>query len=151
MLALAFVLCCGAATARIVPGRGMAGVQIGDRMPAVRHTLGKPRRVVPPSWVYGLPLKGQVGFAGRRVDDIWTRSRRQRTKRGIGPGSTLRMTKRAYPKLRCHHRSGAWNVLCVLHHLAKHGRVDTDFLFKRNRVAIVDVFGVRRSKKGGPF
>lgn len=140
-----------ATSARIVPGKGIAGIQIGERASSVRRSLGKPARVVPPGWFYRAPLGGWVGFTGQRVDDVWTHSRKQRTRRRIGPGSTLRATKHAYPKARCHRRSGKWDVLCILSFRRKHRRVDTDFLFKGQRLAVVDVFRVRRPKKQGSF
>jgi len=120
-------------------------------MRAVREALGNPRRVVAPSWIYGAPLRGRVSFVSRHVDDVWTRSRRQRTKRGIGPGSTLRAVKRAYPKVRCHSRAGRWDALCALSSRTNRGHIDTNFLFDGRRVAVVDVFRVRQPKENGPF
>lgn len=150
-LILAIGIVATTASARIVPGRGIAGVQIGERASSVRKSLGRPARVVPPDWFYGAPLAGWVGLTGHRVDDVWTHSHRQHTRRGIGPGSTLRATKRAYPKAHCHRRSGRWDALCVLTFRGKHRSVDTDFLFKGRRLAVVDMFRVRRPKKRGPF
>jgi hypothetical protein len=123
--------------AQIKPGRGVAGVAIGDGTGDVRHRLGRPSRVRPPAWVYGLPLRGEVEFDHRRrVKSIWTSSPRQRTQKGIGPGSSLQAARRAYPRLRCHSKHKFKRCTLRRH---RHDRVvATDFLFKQ-RLRIVSV------------
>lgn len=120
------------AAARIAPAKGIAGISIGERMGQVRRHLGRPRRVRPPSWVYGASLKGRVGFDDRgRVNFVWTASRRQRTRKGVGPGVGLRRMKGAYPHARCYAKAGRWRALCVLVS-RRHGKtVKADFLFRR--------------------
>ncbi len=137
LVVLATVLGSGTASARITPGTGMAGVSMGGKMRQVRASLGKPKKVRPPAWVYGAPLKGQVEFDHRRrVKSIWTASRRQRTRKGIGPGSSLRSTRRAYPRLRCYSRRKFRR--CTLRRRHRHKVIATDFLF-RGRLRIVNV------------
>lgn len=128
------------AAAAIRTGGAIASVQLGYSMKHVRHVLGDPHRVIPPDWVFGKPLDGQVGFNHHdRVNDIWTTSRRERTRRGIGPGSSLAAMRRRYPKARCYHNAGRWSLLCVLRS-HRHGTlVKADFLF-RKRLSKVDIF-----------
>jgi len=128
------------ALARIVPGKGIGGVKLGDRMAHVRVVLGKPDRVRPPSWIYGRPLKERIGFGHRqRVNAISTTSPRQRTRRGIGPGSSFRATKEAYPRARCHQSHGHKRAFCTLTVRNHHHTVKTDFAF-RKRLRWVEIY-----------
>jgi hypothetical protein len=124
-----------AAQARVSPGRGIAGVRLGASDATVRARLGRPHRVVPPTWRFGAPLSGTVGFDYRHhVSFISTAARGQRTSRGVGHGSTLRRFRRAYPHARCQRRGA--RRLCRLSSRL-HGRpVSTDFLFRRRLVRI---------------
>lgn len=136
--------------ARILPGRGIARVDVGFSAMHVRHLLGRPHRVVPPAWMYGAPLKGGVGFNhGYRVNDVWTASLGQKTPKGIGPGSSLRAMRRAYPHARCHTATSGDRRICTL--TVRHGRhaINTDFLFK-GRLRLVDVHVVPPPLKPGP-
>jgi len=135
------------AGAAIAPGRGIGGVEIGNDMRHVREAFGKPARVVPPTWRYDRPLHGGVRFNhGRRVNDIWTRSRRQRTPKGIGPGSSMRDARQAYPKLRCRSHS-TLKVSCLLNPRERRTHIATAFLFRRHRLSAVDIFLV--PQRGG--
>jgi hypothetical protein len=126
-----------AALGQVVVGAGIGGVSLGDKMSQVRKRLGRPKRVRPPAWVFGAPLKGQVEFDHRRrVKGIWTASRRQRTQRGIGPGSSKRAVRRAYPRLHCH--STRRFDRCTLYRHSKRKTVATDFFFK-GRLRILNV------------
>jgi hypothetical protein len=156
LVLLAGVLCAvllavpPATCARILPGHGIARVDVGFSATHVRHLLGRPHKVVPPTWVYGAPLKGRVGFNHRyRVNDVWTKSLRQKTPKGIGPGSSLRAMRRAYPHARCHASKRGPRRICTL--TARHGRhrINTDFLFK-GRLRLVDVYLVPPPLKPGP-
>jgi hypothetical protein len=138
------------AVARIELERGIAGVRIDDSSAHVRRVLGRPDRIVPPAWVYGAPLGGGVGFDhARRVNDVWTTSHRQRTRAGVGPGSSLRALRRAYRHARCYRRSrrGAV-VLCVLR--SRRGTVETDFRLA-GAVKRVEVFAVPRPRRQRPL
>ncbi|HEY8814240.1 MAG TPA: hypothetical protein VIP57_03955 [Candidatus Dormibacteraeota bacterium] len=137
-----------AATARIVPGKGIVGVAIGASMKHVREVLGTPDRIRPPSWGYGAPLRGRVSFDHkRRVSDVWTISQQQRTPRGIGPGSSLARVKGAYPRARCHGRRA--HKICIVDGRLGKRRVRTDFLF-HGRLWKVDVYLLPAKVKPGP-
>lgn len=139
-----------AAAAAIVPGRGIAGVRIGESEARVRATLGRPRKVVPPTWAYGKPLDGLVGFGhGGRVNYVSTISRAQKTNRRIGPGSSIQDLKAAYPKARCHTRARERRALCALTTHDRHRVMKTDFLFD-GRLQKVDMYSVRAPRKTGP-
>jgi hypothetical protein len=129
-----------AAGARIAPGQAIAGVHLDDPQDVVRATLGAPRRVVPPGWEFGAPLRGAVTFDSRqRVNLIRTRSHGQRTSRRIGPGSKQASLKRAYPKAACHVRSRG-RSLCILRARFHDRPAETDFSIARGRVTQVTVF-----------
>jgi hypothetical protein len=107
-------------SAAIIPGRGIAGVKLGDTKKHVRSALGKPRclscahgKLV---WGFGAPLQGSVGFdSGGHVYGIATKSTREHTKSGIHPsssrlnaagqpsvaGSSELRVMHAYPHARC--------------------------------------------------
>lgn len=128
--------------AKIVPGRGIAGIELGDGMGHVRAVLGKPHHVRPPAWIYGQPLKGRVGFGHqKRVNEILTTSPRQRTKRGIGPGSSLRAIKKAYPRAQCHRARTRHRAFCTLTARRHDRTLKTDFAFGR-RLRWVEIYVV---------
>jgi len=125
------------ARAAIVPGLGIARVNIGTSMGHVRTVLGDPNDVKPPTWGYGNPLRGRIGFDhGRRVNDIWTTSPAQKTKRGIGPGSSFRQMRQRYPSARCH---GARDRLCLFAVHRGDGTVKTAFVF-HGRLRRVEIY-----------
>lgn len=131
----------GNAYARIVIGKGIAGVQLGDSQARVMQQLGKPVSVVPPDLLYGRPLDGHVGFDfTRRVDDISTRSSAQRTDRRVGPSMTDRAVRHAYPHLRCYRHAAQWTMLCFVIGKYHHFPVETDFLFKGHMLREIDIF-----------
>ena len=145
VLAMLGVLAPTSASAQIVLGRGIAGVAVGDGMSNVRQRLGRPKKVHPPAWVYGRPLGGEVEFGHHRhVQSVWTFSTRQRTRQGIGPGSSLHSVRHAYPHLRCHSKGRFKH--CVLRRRHHHKVIATDFLF-RGRLRIVNIHLV--PKRGG--
>lgn len=140
----------GTAAARIIPGQGIAGVRIGDSEAQVRNVLGRPRKVIPPSWGYATPLNGRVSFNHRRrVNDVWTTNHGQRTRKGIGPGSSLKQMRATYHHARCYAAKQGKRSLCTLVFRSHRRTVKTDFLF-RGRLRVVDVYEVSAPIKPGP-
>ncbi len=137
------------ASAKIVVGQGIAGVKLGESQTQVRRHLGKPAYVQPPAWGYRNPLDGQVSLDyHRHVNDIWTTSRRQKTNRGIGPGSSVKAARRAYPNARCY-QYGRSTGVCVLRTRNHQRVVETDFWF-RGALSKVDIFLVPPIPKRRP-
>lgn len=137
-------------SAQIVPGMGIAGVAIGDRAKQVRSELGRPLAMLPPTWVYGAPLRGRVGFDHRkRVNLVWTSSTRQRTARGIGPGVSLRRMKRAYSRATCYPKAGRWRVRCVIATVRRGVEMRADFFFG-NLLRRVEIYVVPPVQAPGP-
>ncbi len=108
------------ASAKIAVGQGIAGVRIGDSMSRVRQLLGAPAASQYTShgeWMYSSsrPLGGFVGFrAGAEgheritsgVTYVQTSSHTQRTRAGVGPGSSYNGFRRAYPGYHCDRLNG---------------------------------------------
>lgn len=132
----ALVVCClglllsvavrsSAAQARIVSGRSIAGVALGDSVAHVRHVLGSPRsRAHLPhaiGWSYDRGPVDYVLFNGSgHVVAVDTHDPHQRTARGIhadrtGRSSTLGQLRRAYHNIRCQVSKGnRLYFVCVL-------------------------------------
>ena len=128
-----------AAAAKIFVGQGMAGVKLGDTPTRTRSVLGKPTQVLN-------RVKGEaefyyydngkiasaaytmIQFINNRAVAVTTTSPKQKTDKGVGPGSSLSKVKRTYPAAACKtFPFGA--VQCDLH-TRRHGRkVTTGFMF----------------------
>jgi hypothetical protein len=92
----------------IRPGVGIGKIEIGMRLDAVRRSLGKPRSVASRKrlgdgaeyveYVWGLQPDWRVGVVGRpgkkRVVMVATALARERTRNGVGVGSTDRIVQR---------------------------------------------------------
>ena len=97
----------------IRPAQGIGKVRLGMTEAQLRRAMGRPRAVVPRGASFGLrTVEYQYGFAqyvvrlfgprGRlRVTAVGTTLRRERTAKGIGPGSREADVVRAYPGLQC--------------------------------------------------
>jgi UDP-N-acetylenolpyruvoylglucosamine reductase len=143
--AAAALLVPGTAGAVIVPQHGMGGVRVGDTFAKVRSVAGAPVRIVRgrvsefgPYTEYR--YRGfTVRFQGnRRVTSISTRATLQRTRSGVGVGTTEARLRRAIPAVRCQSFQGF--RYCVLG-VEEPGRRVTNFSITRGKVSAI-VIGI---------
>jgi hypothetical protein len=119
----------------IVPGKSIAGVKLGDSEARVENVLGKPASTTTSHgstlWDYSKQfLKGTLYFKHSEMEGIETFSKREKTNKGIGPGSSLAATQRKYPSAKCESPSfDPDGLMCVI--AGKHDghKVKTSFLF----------------------
>ncbi len=137
-----FLVLTASAGARLVPQRGMAGVQLGMSQTEVRDILGKPLAVLRqhnefgPFTEYRYPFLLRVVFQGNEsVTAIESRGRKERTARGAGVGSSRSELRRSVPDLRC---EGGVQGHCFLGAFLP-GRRVTDFSLRDGRVVRVVV------------
>jgi hypothetical protein len=130
------------AGAVIEPNRGIAGVSLDMSQPQVRTVLGKPLRVEEGTGEFGpfvtFRYRGlTVSFLGaRRVTGISTTRAGERTRGGIGVGTTEARLRRRIPALRCATFGGVRT--CTLGR-GNAGERMTDFFITRGRVSRVVV------------
>jgi hypothetical protein len=135
------VLAAGASAA-IVPNRSIGGVALGQTRAQVRSALGTPLSVRHARNEFGaftvfryaqvtVTFQGNAGATG-----LTTTSRAQRTRKGVGVGSTEAQVKAGVPGVRC-------QTFAALRHctLGRElpGRRVTDFVLRRGRVVRVVV------------
>jgi hypothetical protein len=127
----------GAADAALVPQRSMKGVQLGWTKAQVRAELGRPARIIVRrneitgkdlSYRYGLT---EITFVGgwNRVGVISTTSRKERTSRGVGVGSTAATVAARVPGARCRREFGVRHCWVGVF---RAGRTVTDFRIGRS-------------------
>jgi hypothetical protein len=111
--AAALLLFAPAAGSTVVVQESIAGVKIGMTAAQVRAQLGKPKKVgYRPDQIQGSIKVYDYGLtdvylsrgAEGQVFHVVTTSRKQRTKEGLGVGSTRAAIKRGYSKARCFER-----------------------------------------------
>jgi hypothetical protein len=141
------------APTRLVPGRGVAKVQLGESQSQVSRTLGRPRtRLFSPWPCYGLqrgcravPAAGGIWLyrglsirfaADRHVAGLVYRGDR-RTARGLGVRSTLNLVRATFPRASCtpivDGKHFAKRVFCTLAGRIGSAPAETVFRFKRPR------------------
>jgi len=126
------------ASAVLILQRGMAGIRLGMTQAKVRAKLGKPRSVVHDSNDFGNYTelhyrRLRITFQGNStVTAIWTGSPGQRTRRGIGVGSTVRAVRARVPDVRCTRGH------CYLGRFLP-GRRVTEFFLRKGRVSAIAV------------
>jgi hypothetical protein len=128
-----------AAAARIVLNRGVGRVRIGMTAAQVRAQLPAPdvteRSGSTTSLVYR-SRKLVVTLLRGRVQIVSTRSRRERTATGVGPGSPQRAVRRTVRGVRCGQKAGVY--ACKLGS-SRRGRRSTVFLIAGGVVETVSV------------
>jgi hypothetical protein len=130
------------ADARILLQRGIAGAELRMTKAQVRSNLGTPTRIRSGRNEFGRYVqfvypRVTVSFqGGSRATGLRTRSRLERTGRGIGVGSTEAEVKAKVAGVRCRTESGFRH--CFLGRLLP-GQVITDFQIRRGRVSSVVV------------
>ena len=124
------------AQAKIVIGQSVAGVKLGDSQAQVQQQLGTPAYTMPEpkngiQWGFPAVFMGRVSFdATLHVRGMWTASKRQKTNKGIGPGSSLAQVRKAYPKIKCMTGPfGPKSLICVLKSKYQGRTVETAFPF----------------------
>ena len=150
VLAAVVVLATAApATARVVPGEGMAGVRVGMLEAEVIEVLGEPdrRRTVSDDFGPSLRLRyaahgglrlilRENGDGDEELFQIRTAGRVERTKEGVGVGTGERRLRRRLKGEHCESISGYRT--CTIGSSTV-GHVVTDFGIRRRHVAWVTV------------
>ncbi len=142
LTAAALLLLVPSADAMIQLDRGIAGARIGNSKAEVRAALGKPRRVIHRQSDFGptttFRYRGglQVGFLEGRVTLASTTGRGDRTRRGVGVGSTEQAVEDKVPGVDCATFEGT--RLCR-RGAEEPGRRGTFFFLEGGRVTRVDV------------
>lgn len=128
-----------AAAARIVVNRGVDPARLGMTERQVRARLGKPdiaeRAGTTTALVYRRRMLVVTLFRGH-VSIVSTRSRRDRTATGVGPGSGLRALRRGVRGEHCGSKAGVY--VCKIGS-SRRGRRSTLFLVVHGRVDTVSV------------
>ena len=108
-----------AAEARIVVGKSIGGVNLGDRVAAVKRKLGRPSSVMGANKILNYKARQLVIEFNKGVaTSITTYNTHERTSKGVGPGSTIAAVKKAY---------GAGACLLPQHCAIAIGRTSTQF------------------------
>ena len=136
------------ALASIVIGQSIAGVKLGDSEAQVTAVLGAPERKESAGAAYpgvvNIYYPTSVGLhftlTNGRVSGALIFSKKQKTNKGIGMGSSRAQLKRAYPKAKCAEGPyGPQSLYCAV--LARfHGRKSfTSFLFGTAKGGVVEI------------
>jgi hypothetical protein len=142
LTAAALLLLVPSAEAMIQLDRGIAGARIGNTKQEVRAALGKPRRAVDRNGEFGrtttFTYRGglRVIFLEGKVTLASTTGRGDRTRRGIGVGSTEQAVKANVPGVSCATFEGT--RLCQ-RGARRPGERGTIFFLAGGRVTRVDV------------
>ena len=129
-----------AAPAKIVVQKSIAGVQLRMTRAKVIQLLGPPPRRRSGTNIFGpwtefLYPRVRVTFqSGPLVTSLRTTSPRERTLRGVGPGSTEALVRARVARVRCRTESGFRH--CWVGRFLP-GQLVTDFHIRRGRVSAV--------------
>lgn len=139
------VIAAPAAQAKIVVGKSIDGISFGYTEGMVEHALGAPTYKTPEgensSWGYPKTLEGRIGFDHiGQVTGMWTGSKHQKTNKGIGPGSSLARTRKAYPHAKCSAGPfGPKSAVCVIKSHFPGRTVETTFVFFTRKAPMREV------------
>jgi hypothetical protein len=132
-----------AAEALIQVDRGIAGARLGNTRGEVRAALGKPESIKTGTNPFGrfveYRFRGGIRVlfqGGREVSSVSTTGRGDRTRRGVGVGSTERTVRRRVRGVRC---ETFGNVRSCHTGRFTAGEIITDFLLRNGKVRRVTV------------
>jgi hypothetical protein len=127
------------AEARIVVNRSVAGIELGMTAELVLARLGRPTLSTVEAGTRNLVYRRRrlvVTLARSRVVIVATRSRGERTRRGVGVGSSVRSIRRRVAGVRCREKAGV--AFCRTGSI-RPGRRSTTFQIQSGRVVTVTV------------
>ena len=136
---VALLVAVAPASARIVPFKSIAGVELGTSESDVRDQLGDPRTVREGpvvgtrTFVYKRK-KLEVRLLDGRVGAITTLSRAERTRNGLGVGLKLSQLRRGLSGERCN--TVRRHTTCVV----SRRRTGMEYVVRRGRVAAVSLW-----------
>jgi hypothetical protein len=139
----ALLLLAPAAEAVIQLDRAVSGARLGNSKAEVRTALGKPRRVIKRDGEFGPTTEYRYGgglrvlFLGNRVTLAGTTGLGDRTKRGVGVGSTEQRVKSRVPGIACETFEGT--VRICSRGAEEPGERGTFFFIEQGRVARAEV------------
>lgn len=130
-----------AATATIVVGQSIAGVQLGDSEAQVKAALRGQSREQPSVFRSELFYNGflRIHFKSKRADRILSFSKKQKTTKSITIGSSSSQLKHAYPQSKCVEGQDPVYLYCVIAGRAHGRRSYTGFLFEVPTGGVVEV------------
>jgi len=107
------------AGALVIPKRSIDSVRLRDSEARVARLHGSrperaaitfgPGEVAAVQWTYPR-RKLRIVFIRHRVVEVETQSRRQRTSRGVGVGTSFEQARRAHPELKCYTTFCEWGT-----------------------------------------
>jgi hypothetical protein len=113
-VALILIALPASASARIVPQRGIGGANLDMTQVQLQAKRGKPDKVAQPkspifgrytTWFYGGTSVDMFNTGDRKVFNVSTTSKSEKTSSGVGVGSTVAAVKKGVPRVHCdqHH------------------------------------------------
>lgn len=153
-LGICLLVAASSTQAAIVVGRSVGKFRLGYTKAKVRRIYGKP------SSADTFPQEGEtvwryigrsvvIGFKHGRLKGISAYSKRQRTSKGIGPGSSYAATRAAYPKAKCEEGTyGPQARTCTLYRKFRGYKTRTDFVFYKRNLPMREVEIGRQSLEG---